>query len=135
AHVLLRSSKPVLLAANKVDTELHEAEAAVLWSLGLGEPHTVSAIHGRRTGDLLDVILDALPRTPRDVGAVPGGPRRVALVGKPNVGKSSLLNKLAGGETAVVHETGGTTVDPVDSLVEMDGRVWRFVDTAGLRRK
>lgn len=135
AHVLLRSSRPVVLAANKVDSELHEAEAAVLWSLGLGEPHTVSAIHGRRAGDLLDVILDALPRSPRDVGAAPGGPRRVALVGKPNVGKSSLLNRLAGGETAVVHEVGGTTVDPVDSLVEMDGRVWRFVDTAGLRRR
>ncbi|MDN5760415.1 MAG: ribosome biogenesis GTPase Der [Tomitella sp.] len=135
ARVLRRSKTPVVLVANKVDTELLEAEAAALWSLGLGEPHTVSAIHGRRTGDLLDLILDALPETPREHFVRVAGPRRVALVGKPNVGKSSLLNKLSGDEVAVVHDVAGTTVDPVDSLVELGGKVWRFVDTAGLRRK
>ncbi len=135
AKVLRRSTTPVILVANKVDSETLEAEAAALWSLGLGEPHTVSAIHGRRTGDLLDLILEVLPETPRDTGAPVAGPRRVALVGKPNVGKSSLLNKLSGGEVSVVHDVAGTTVDPVDSLVELGGRVWRFVDTAGLRRK
>ncbi len=135
ARILRRSKTPVLLVANKVDSEMLEAEAAALWSLGLGEPHTVSAIHGRRTGDLLDLILDALPATPRDTAAPVAGPRRVALVGKPNVGKSSLLNKLSGGEVSVVHDVAGTTVDPVDSLVELGGKVWRFVDTAGLRRK
>ncbi|WP_182349480.1 ribosome biogenesis GTPase Der [Tomitella gaofuii] len=135
ARILRRSTTPVLLVANKVDSSRVEADAAALWSLGLGEPHTVSAIHGRRTGDLLDLILESLPETPRDTAAPVGGPRRVALVGKPNVGKSSLLNKLSGGEIAVVHDVAGTTVDPVDTLVELGGSVWRFVDTAGLRRK
>src|SRR6185295_9601907 len=101
---------------------------------GLGEPIPVSATHGRGTGDLLDKILETLPETPRgDIAS--GGPRRITLVGKPNVGKSSLLNKLAGDERSVVHDVAGTTVDPVDSLIEMDGKIWRFVDTAGLRRK
>lgn len=135
ARVLRRSKTPVILAANKVDSERAEADAAALWSLGLGEPHTISASHGRGTGDLLDVILDTLPETPREQGSVVGGPRRVALVGKPNVGKSSLLNKLAGHERSVVNDVAGTTVDPVDELVEIDGKAWQFVDTAGLRRK
>lgn len=134
ARVLRRSKAPVLLAANKVDSERMEAEAASLWSLGLGEPHTISAVHGRGTGDLLDRILEALPETPRERFAA-GGPRRVALVGKPNVGKSSLLNKLAGEERAVVDNVAGTTVDPVDEVIELDGKPWQFVDTAGLRRK
>ncbi|MBM7369443.1 ribosome biogenesis GTPase Der [Gordonia hydrophobica] len=134
ARVLRRSKTPVLLAANKVDSERLEAEAASLWSLGLGEPYTISATHGRGTGDLLDRILEALPETPRERFAA-GGPRRVALVGKPNVGKSSLLNKLAGEERAVVDNVAGTTVDPVDEVIELDGRPWQFVDTAGLRRK
>ncbi|MQY17723.1 ribosome biogenesis GTPase Der [Nocardia macrotermitis] len=135
-RVLRRSKTPVVLVVNKVDGEKLEAEAATLWSLGLGEPHLVSAAHGRGTGDLLDVVLEALPETPReDVGALGSGPRRVALVGKPNVGKSSLLNKLSGDERSVVHDVAGTTVDPVDSLVELGGKPWRFVDTAGLRRK
>jgi len=134
--VLRRSKTPVILVANKVDGEKLEAEAATLWSLGLGEPQLVSAAHGRGTGDLLDVVLEALPETPReDVAPAGSGPRRVALVGKPNVGKSSLLNKLAGDERSVVHDVAGTTVDPVDSLVELGGKPWRFVDTAGLRRK
>lgn len=101
---------------------------------GSGEPHAVSAIHGRGVADLLDVVVDALPTVSEMVGGG-GGPRRVALVGKPNVGKSSLLNRLSGDERSVVHDAAGTTVDPVDSLIEMDGKLWRFVDTAGLRRK
>ena len=134
ARVLRRSKTPVLLAANKVDSERMEAEAASLWSLGLGEPHTISAAHGRGTGDLLDKILEVLPASPRERFAV-GGPRRVALVGQPNVGQSSLLNKLAGEERAVVDNVAGTTVDPVDELIELGGKPWQFVDTAGLRRK
>ncbi|BDT92596.1 MULTISPECIES: ribosome biogenesis GTPase Der [Nocardia] len=131
---LRRSAVPVILVANKVDDQRVEAEAAALWSLGLGEPRMVSAAHGRGTGDLLDDVLEVLPETPRE-GTGGAGPRRVALVGKPNVGKSSLLNKLAGDERSVVHDVAGTTVDPVDSLVELGGKVWKFIDTAGLRRK
>jgi GTPase len=134
ARILQRSGKPVFLAANKVDSEKVEADAAALWSLGLGEPHAVSAIHGRGVADLLDEVLAKLPQV-SEAAPAPGGPRRVALVGKPNVGKSSLLNKLAGDERSVVHDVAGTTVDPVDSLIELGGKVWRFVDTAGLRRK
>ena len=124
----------MFLAANKVDTERGEADAAELWSLGLGEPHPISAMHGRGVADLLDKVIDALPAV-SEMASGGGGPRRVALVGKPNVGKSSLLNRLAGDERSVVHDVAGTTVDPVDSLIEMDGKIWRFVDTAGLRRK
>lgn len=134
ARVLRRSKTPVLLAANKVDSERVESDAAALWSLGLGEPHAISAAHGRGTADLLDEILKVLPETPRE-RFVAGGPRRVALVGKPNVGKSSLLNRLAGEERSVVDDVAGTTVDPVDEIIELDGKPWQFVDTAGLRRK
>jgi GTP-binding protein len=135
ARVLRRSSKPVLLAANKVDDDRLLADVASLWSLGLGEPHPVSALHGRSSGDLLDAVLHALPATPRESFGAPRGPRRVALVGKPNVGKSSLLNRLVGEERAVVDAVAGTTVDPVDSLVSLDDEVWQFVDTAGLRKR
>ncbi|HUQ58131.1 ribosome biogenesis GTPase Der [Lentzea sp.] len=136
AKVLRRSKKPVILCASKVDDDRLTADVASLWSLGLGEPVPVSGLHGRGSGDLLDVILAKLPETPRDdFGAGNGGPRRVALVGKPNVGKSSLLNRLTGENRAVVDSVAGTTVDPVDSLVELDGEVWRFVDTAGLRKR
>jgi GTPase len=136
ARVLRRSNRPVLLAATKVDDERLAADVAALWRLGLGEPHPVSGLHGRGSGDLLDAVLEALPETPRDTFATgTGGPRRVALIGKPNVGKSSLLNRLSGETRAVVHEVAGTTVDPVDSLVELDDQVWRFVDTAGLRKR
>jgi GTP-binding protein len=134
ARVLRRSDRPVLLAANKVDDDRLLADVASLWNLGLGEPYPVSALHGRSSGDLLDAIVKSLPDAPREGGVV-AGPRRVALVGKPNVGKSSLLNKLAGEDRSVVHHVAGTTVDPVDSLVELDGQMWRFVDTAGLRKR
>jgi GTPase len=134
AKRLQRSGKPVFLAANKVDNEKVESEAAALWALGLGQPHSVSAMHGRGVADLLDTVLGVLPEVSELTGGS-GGPRRVALVGKPNVGKSSLLNKLAGDDRSVVHDVAGTTVDPVDSLIELGGKTWRFVDTAGLRRK
>ena len=134
-RVLRKAGKPVVLVANKVDDERAEADAAMLWSLGLGEPYAVSALHGRGSGDLLDVILDALPETPAERFDEEAGPRRVALVGRPNVGKSSLLNRLAGEERVVVDNVAGTTRDPVDSLVEVGGETWRFVDTAGLRRR
>jgi GTP-binding protein len=135
ARVLQRARKPVLLAANKVDDARAEAAAAELWQLGVGEPMPVSALHGRGSGDLLDAILRMLPAAPAERGETERGPRRVALVGRPNVGKSSLLNKLAGTERALVDPEAGTTRDPVDSLVDLDGTVWRFVDTAGLRRR
>jgi len=135
ARVLRRGGKPVVLAANKVDDERTEPEAASLWSLGLGEPRSVSALHGRGAGDLLDAILEALPEAPPERDDVESGPRRVALVGRPNVGKSSLLNRLTGEDRAMVDPVAGTTVDPVDSLVEIGEETWRFVDTAGLRRR
>ncbi|MGE3287676.1 MAG: ribosome biogenesis GTPase Der [Pseudonocardia sp.] len=136
ARVLRRSDRPVLLAATKVDDDRLTADVAALWRLGLGEPHPVSGLHGRGAGDLLDAVLGALPTSPQDmVGTAPDGPRRVALVGKPNVGKSSLLNRVSGEVRSVVHDVAGTTVDPVDSLVELDGQTWRFVDTAGLRKR
>jgi GTP-binding protein len=134
-RVLRRSGKPVVLAANKVDDERTEAEAAGLWSLGLGEPFAVSALHGRGSGDLLDAVLGALPETPAELYDDEGGPRRVALLGRPNVGKSSLLNQLAGQDRVVVHEVAGTTRDPVDELIELGGSEWMFVDTAGIRRR
>jgi GTPase len=133
--VLRQSGKPVILAANKVDNQQMELEAAALWSLGLGEPFPVSALHGRSSGDLLDVVLDVLPETPELKFGEEGGPHRVALLGKPNVGKSSLLNKLAGEERVLVDPMAGTTRDPVDELIELGGRPWRFVDTAGIRRR
>lgn len=133
--VLRRSKKPVILAANKVDDARLEADATAMWNLGLGEPYPVSALHGRGTGDLLDAILAALPPVTDAAEPDVGGPRRVAIVGRPNVGKSSLLNKLAGQQRAVVDNVAGTTVDPVDELVEVGGVIYRFIDTAGIRRR
>jgi GTPase len=134
-RILRKSGKPVILAANKVDDQRAEAEAHALWNLGLGEPYPVSALHGRGSGDMLDAILDALPEPPPEAYGAVGGPRRVAIVGRPNVGKSSLLNKLAKEDRAVVDNAAGTTVDPVDELVELGGRTWRFIDTAGVRKR
>jgi GTP-binding protein len=134
-RVLRRSMKPVVLAANKVDDQRAEAESYGLWNLGLGEPYPVSALHGRGSGDLLDAILAALPEPPEQSFEEVAGPRRVAIVGKPNVGKSSLLNRLAGSERVVVDSVAGTTVDPVDELIELGGREWRFIDTAGIRKR
>ena len=135
AAVLRRSGKPVVLAANKVDDAPGESEVHSLWSLGLGEPIPVSALHGRGSGDLLDAILAALPDAPQERDNAEGGPRRVALIGRPNVGKSSLLNKLAKKERVLVDAAAGTTRDPVDELIELGAKTWRFVDTAGIRRR
>jgi GTP-binding protein len=135
-RILRKSGKPVVLAANKVDDARAEAETHALWNLGLGEPYPVSVLHGRGSGDLLDAVLAALPDLPEQrIGEVVGGPRRIAIVGKPNVGKSSLLNQLAGSERVVVDNVAGTTVDPVDELVELGGRAWRLIDTAGIRKR
>jgi GTP-binding protein len=134
-RVLRRAGKPVVLVANKVDDAKTETDAATLWSLGLGEPYPVSALHGRGSGDLLDAVLAALPETPEETYDDTDGPRRVALLGRPNVGKSSLLNQLAGEDRVVVDAVAGTTRDPVDELIELGGQTWRFVDTAGIRRR
>ncbi|GAA2179947.1 hypothetical protein GCM10009847_15910 [Leucobacter tardus] len=133
--LLRRTQKPVFLVANKVDDAVQEPEAAALWSLGLGEPRPVSALHGRGVADLLDEIIAALPDESAVAQPKLGGPRRVAILGRPNVGKSSLLNKAAGAERAVVSDIAGTTRDPIDEQVEIAGRVWTFVDTAGIRRR
>ena len=134
--VLRRAKKPVVLAANKVDDQRSEADAATMWNLGLGQPWPVSALHGRGSGDMLDALLDALPVAGAgdDADDTPGIPR-VAIVGRPNVGKSSLLNKLAGARRAVVSDVSGTTVDPIDELVEIDGLPYQLVDTAGIRKR
>ena len=132
--VLRRTRKPVILVANKVDDARSDADAAMLWSLGLGEPFATSSLHGRGSGELLDAVVAAFPEEGSRT-ANPLGPRRVALLGKPNVGKSSLLNKLAGESRVVVDAVAGTTVDPVDELVDIAGVTWRFVDTAGIRRR
>ncbi len=134
-RILRKSGKPVVLAANKVDDQRTEAEAYGLWHLGLGEPIPVSALHGRGSGDLLDACLEALPETPVESFNQLGGPRRIAIVGRPNVGKSSLLNKLAKEDRVVVDDASGTTVDPVDELITLGGREWRFIDTAGIRKR
>lgn len=132
--VLRRAGVPVILAANKCDDARSELEASALWGLGLGEPYPVSALHGRGSGDLLDALVAAMPTVGRGAG-LSTGPRRVALLGKPNVGKSSLLNRMAGTERVVVDDVAGTTVDSVDELVEIAGQEWLFIDTAGIRRR
>lgn len=130
---LRKSKKPVLLIANKVDGENDESDAHALWNLGLGEPHFVSGLHGRGSGDLLDFLVEKLP----EVGSAQrnDGFRRVALIGRPNVGKSSLLNALAGQQRSIVDDEAGTTRDPVDELIEIDGDIWCFIDTAGIRKR
>lgn len=133
--LLRQAGVPVLVAANKVDDQRGEADAAALWSLGLGQPWPVSALHGRGVADLLDHVVSSFPEVPKAATRQVEGQRRVALVGRPNVGKSSLLNKAAGEYRVVVDPTAGTTRDPVDEVVEIAGRQWRFVDTAGIRRR
>ncbi|MDR0848449.1 MAG: ribosome biogenesis GTPase Der [Propionibacteriaceae bacterium] len=132
--VLRKAKKPVILAANKVDGPQLESEATVMWNLGLGEPYPVSALHGRGSGDLLDAVLKVFPPED-DTEPEQGGPRRVAIVGKPNVGKSSLLNQLAGSQRSVVDNVAGTTVDPVDEIVDIGGVTYQMVDTAGIRKR
>ena len=134
ARKLHGASVPVILVANKFDSDMQYADMAEFYALGLGDPWPVSAQHGRGGADVLDEILRSFPDQPRQP-SITEGPRRVALVGKPNVGKSSLLNKIAGEERSVVDDVAGTTVDPVDSLVQLDGHSWKFIDTAGLRKK
>ena len=130
---LRKAKKPTILVANKVDGDQDESDAYALWNLGLGEPRFVSALHGRGSGDLLDYIVAELP----EVGAAQtqDGYRRIALIGRPNVGKSSLLNALAGANRSIVDEVAGTTRDPVDELIEFGGSIWRFIDTAGLKKR
>jgi GTPase len=133
--MLRASGKPVFLVANKIDDAHLEPEAASLWSLGLGEPYPVSALHGRGVADLLDAVIKELPKKSAFADDEFSGPRRVALIGRPNVGKSSLLNKATGTNRAVVSDVAGTTRDPIDEQVEIAGKIWRFVDTAGIRRR
>lgn len=130
---LRKMKKPIVLIANKVDGPREEADAHVLWNLGLGEPQFVSALHGLGSGDLLDRITKVLP----EIGAAQSqdGYRRVALIGRPNVGKSSLLNILAGANRSLVDDVAGTTRDPVDELITLGGSIWRFIDTAGIRKR
>lgn len=134
ARKLQKSEVPVILVANKFDSDSQYADMAEFYALGLGDPWPVSAQHGRGGADVLEQILAAFPETPRATSIVEG-PRRVALVGKPNVGKSSLLNKMSGEDRSVVDNVSGTTVDPVDSIVKLDKHLWKFIDTAGLRKK
>ena len=130
---LRKVKKPMVLIANKVDSDVDEADAHALWNLGLGEPRFVSALHGRGSGDLLDHIVREMP----EVGGAQtqDGYRKIALIGRPNVGKSSLLNALAGENRSIVDDVAGTTRDPVDELIEFGGSIWRFIDTAGLRKR
>lgn len=130
---LRKSGKKVFLIANKVDGPSEESEAHALWNLGLGEPHFVSALHGKGSGDLLDLIVKELPEVGSAV--VTDNYRKVALIGRPNVGKSSLLNAIAGDQLSLVDDKAGTTRDPVDSILEFGGSTWRFVDTAGIKKR
>jgi GTP-binding protein len=138
AHILRRSRRPVLVVANKVDDAAHETGALELHQLGLGDPFAVSALHGRGTGDLLDALVERLP----DVsGEAPDQEEaeddeiRVAILGRPNVGKSSLVNAILGRPRVIVAPTPGTTRDAIDTVFERGGRRFRLIDTAGLRRK
>ena len=140
AEWLRKSGKPVLLLANKADNDRREREAWEFLSLGLGEAYPLSALHGRRTGDMLDDLIALLPddadhdssgEAATEVGKVPG----VAIVGRPNVGKSTLFNRLIGEERSIVHDLPGTTRDSVDTVVDTPEGPIRYIDTAGMRRK
>src|SRR5690606_4321732 len=134
-RMLRRSAKPVILVANKADNPTLELQAATLCSLGPGEPHPVSALHGRGRGDLLDRVREGLPDPPPTGAPAGAGPRRLALVGRPSVGESSLLERPAAETRAVVDRVAGTSVGPVDSLVELAGEQWLMAQTARLRRR
>ena len=137
AGVLRRAGRPVIVAVNKVDSEHRETDAWDFARLGLGAPVPVSALHGRQVGDLLDALVEQLPppgeeeRPVEDPSKVPS----VAVVGRPNVGKSTLFNRLIGDDRSVVHDQPGTTRDSIDTVVETPDGPIRFVDTAGMRRK
>jgi GTP-binding protein len=133
ARILQRSGVPYLLVANKVDGPAIELDLAHLWVLGLGEPMPISALHGRNTGDLLDRLVEELP----DLGdAVADNViASLAIIGRPNVGKSTLLNRLAGEERVLVSDVPGTTRDPINFVVEMDGEPFEVIDTAGIKRR
>ncbi|AKV58430.1 ribosome biogenesis GTPase Der [Corynebacterium riegelii] len=135
ARNLQRSEVPVILVANKFESESQWGDVAEFYGLGLGDPWPVSALHGRGGADVLDEILRVFPEVPRAANSITDGPRRVAIVGRPNVGKSSLLNKLSKSDRSVVDNASGTTVDPVDELIQLDKNLWKFIDTAGLRKK
>ena len=136
-RLIARTGRPVLLVANKVDDQSHEAGIWDLMTLGVGEPFPVSALHGRGTGDLLDALVRALPDDVlRDLEPEDDDPTtRVAIVGRPNVGKSTLFNRLIGDERSVIHDMPGTTRDSIDTVVETDEGPLRFIDTAGMRRR
>lgn len=131
--ILRGSGLPVTLAVNKIDDGGIEHEVDRFWKLGLGEPYPVSAYHGRGMGELLDRVIETLPETV-DPATTPEDPR-VAIVGRPNSGKSTLLNRLAGEQRVIVSDVPGTTRDPIDVDVDIDGTTYRLVDTAGIRRK
>lgn len=132
-RILRSSDVPIVLAANKIDSEVLEFEIDELWRLGLGKPYPVSAIHGRSSGELLDAIVELLPPLPEP--EIKDEIPCLAIVGRPNVGKSTLLNRLLGEERVIVSEIPGTTRDPIDALVEIDEKTYRLVDTAGIRRR
>lgn len=134
--MLRAAGKPVTVAVNKADTATQEYAASEFWSLGLGEPFPISAMHGRGVGELLDDALNKLKDSEKTSGLLkPTTLRRIALVGRPNVGKSSLLNQLAHEERSVVNDEAGTTRDPVDEVIQLGGQQWLFIDTAGIKRR
>lgn len=135
AQELRKTGKPVMLVANKVDNASREREAVEWYSLGLGDPWPVSAMHGRNVGDLLDAVLEALPEEMPEEGMEQVSEMVVAIVGRPNVGKSTLFNALLAEERSITSEIPGTTRDAVDTLLEIDGKRYRFIDTAGWRRR
>ena len=135
ASLLRKRAESVVVVANKVDDRNHESAAWELVSLGLGDPSTISALHGRGTGDLLDRVIELLPEIEETTEEASEKIVAVALVGRPNVGKSTLFNHLIGEERAVVHDRPGTTRDAIDTIIESQYGPVRFIDTAGMRRK
>jgi GTPase len=136
ASLLRRAGPPAVVVVNKVDDGSRESDAWAFTQLGLGDPHVVSALHGRGSGDLLDAVVAALPpAVATEAQPEDAGPFSIAIVGRPNVGKSTLFNRLVGDERAVVHDEPGTTRDSIDTVIETDDGPLRFVDTAGMRRR